>query len=125
MIYEQFFLQVFICPWCDQVLSSEHERLSHLLDIHGVKVEDIGVIGQDAEDEDEDEDEDLDVEKMAAGGSSGNLSDRTCLQCKKVFLKPSQLGRHMRIHTGERPFACSLCLKAFNQKNSLQIHMKK
>ena len=26
---------------------------------------------------------------------------------------------------GERPFVCSICKKAFNQKNALQIHMKK
>ena len=27
--------------------------------------------------------------------------------------------------TGERPFKCNMCDKAFNQKNALQIHQKK
>lgn len=27
--------------------------------------------------------------------------------------------------SGERPFGCSICGKAFNQKNALQIHLKK
>ena len=27
--------------------------------------------------------------------------------------------------TGERPFVCGMCNKAFNQKNALQIHLKK
>jgi hypothetical protein len=27
--------------------------------------------------------------------------------------------------SGERPYACDICQKAFNQKNALQIHLKK
>ena len=45
-----------------------------------------------------------------------------CKYCDKTFPKPSQLTRHVRVHTGERPFKCQDCSKSFNQKGALLIH---
>uniref|UniRef100_A0A8C1E1C7 Zinc finger protein 236 n=1 Tax=Cyprinus carpio carpio TaxID=630221 RepID=A0A8C1E1C7_CYPCA len=47
-----------------------------------------------------------------------------CQFCPKSFKKPSDLVRHIRIHTGEKPYKCDECAKCFTVKSTLDCHIK-
>ncbi|XP_029991359.1 zinc finger protein 771-like [Sphaeramia orbicularis] len=62
------------------------------------------------------------------GHQGGTWTDKhvhKCPACGKSFQYNTALQRHIRCHTGERPFDCTVCEKKFKQKGGLQAHMRK
>ncbi|NXL15001.1 ZN623 protein, partial [Setophaga kirtlandii] len=47
-----------------------------------------------------------------------------CRQCKKRFYTSSDLIKHQRIHSDERPFQCPQCKKGFKQNSVLIAHRR-
>ncbi|WAR17456.1 ZN182-like protein [Mya arenaria] len=45
-----------------------------------------------------------------------------CTLCDKPMQSPSHLVRHMRIHTGEKPFKCEYCDYSSSRKDHLRRH---
>lgn len=48
----------------------------------------------------------------------------TCDQCGKAFRWKHSLIPHQRTHTGEKPFLCCLCGKSFTHAHSLKFHQR-
>lgn len=46
-----------------------------------------------------------------------------CDHCDRKFVQVANLRRHLRVHTGEKPYACNRCNAKYSDSNQLKTHM--
>ena len=49
----------------------------------------------------------------------------TCKYCRKIFMNPTSLQKHMKYHFWNRNCFCRMCGKSFTQYTSLQLHISR
>ncbi|XP_010862991.1 early growth response protein 1-B [Esox lucius] len=70
-----------------------------------------------------------------AGGSKATCQSRTgavkvkpfpcpITGCERRFSRSDELNRHVRIHTGHKPFQCTICLRSFSRSDHLTTHTR-
>lgn len=63
--------------------------------------------------------QDLDLNPLGAG----HFPSYMCKFCGKGFYYPSSLEKHIRTHTGEKPFKCPQCPYSASQKSHVKTHI--
>jgi len=48
----------------------------------------------------------------------------SCSLCGRHFSQKSTVKRHMSVHTGVKPYRCEFCGKGFGSKDNLKVHIK-
>ncbi|WKX92480.1 hypothetical protein Q1695_010479 [Nippostrongylus brasiliensis] len=120
------------CPLCGRSINGVAAGVEHIREFHAHAVAPKAV----QEDEEERRDEDgVDDDEEEPNSTDGDESDRRssrsharkqhkCQTCPASFSKPSDLVRHIRVHTGERPFVCDVCQRAFRVVSALYAHRR-
>lgn len=56
--------------------------------------------------------------------SSTGVNQRHCHVCGRHFNRSDMLARHIRVHTGHKPFECSTCGQSFSRSDHLNTHLR-
>lgn len=118
----------FKCHLCDGSFMERMQCLEHIRHLH---TQDFALLMAKGAIEADPEQHSIasaeDEEKLEGRGKYPDYANRKviCAFCVRRFWSTEDLRRHMRTHSGERPFQCDICLRKFTLKHSMLRHQKK
>lgn len=120
----------FKCHLCDGSFQDRYSCLDHIKSFHSQEFALLLSKGAIEPEEDAQAISAEDEEKQGENGSRGKYPDYAnrkviCAFCVRRFWSTEDLRRHMRTHSGERPFQCNICMRKFTLKHSMLRHQKK
>ncbi|KAF4524885.1 hypothetical protein B566_EDAN015541, partial [Ephemera danica] len=129
----------FKCHLCENSYAERQEALEHIRSSHAAEFELLvskGALDPHAEDctanpppthHNNNNNEGGDDALETLRGKFPDYANRKvmCAFCMRRFWSAEDLRRHMRTHTGERPFTCDICWRKFTLKHSMLRHRKK
>lgn len=61
---------------------------------------------------------------IATAKVSEDSNQHCCHLCPYTTIRAFELTRHIRTHTGEKPYKCNICSRTFSQKGNLIRHVR-
>ncbi|KAL1460865.1 hypothetical protein WDU94_012804 [Cyamophila willieti] len=97
---------ILICSYCKQTFSQKKNLSQHYRTVHGILLRS-NVIAE---------------MKLECGITIDGVTSYKCPHCPSLFLRFFSLQKHLKSHSGVRPFTCTVCNKSFALREHLTRH---